>query len=131
MKIICKYNNSLNLPDTIPTDFDYGLYLEKEYLVMGLLTFKKNNDIHYLIDENGSPSWFPFQIFEIKDNSLPKEWFVKINVNNEYVDYKNLMGFDELCNDEDFYDQLLDRDKEAMLIYFKRKMELEKELFNI
>lgn len=36
------------------------------------------------------------------------------------------MGFYELCNDDDFYDLLIDRDYEAACIYFRRKIEVEK-----
>ncbi len=128
MKVVCRYNNPSNLPKGIPDNFDYGLELSKEYLVMGVLTFKQSNDLYFLVDENGSPSWFPYQIFEIVSNELPANWFVKINIGNDYVDYQNLFGFNELCNKEDFFNQLLEREEETMQTYFMRKIELEKEL---
>ena len=128
MKVICKHNDPSNLPSGIPNNFDYGLEINKEYLVTGILNFKQSNDLYFLVDESGRPSWFPFQIFETVNNKLPKNWFVKINVGNDYVDYKNLIGFNELCNDDDFFNQLLERDEEAMQVYFRRKIELEKEL---
>ncbi|HTN36337.1 MAG TPA: hypothetical protein VL053_04630 [Arachidicoccus sp.] len=128
MKVICKYNDPSNLPSGIPDNFDYGLEINKEYLVTGILTFKQSDDLYFLVDESGRPSWFPFQIFEIINNKLPKIWFIKINVRNDYVDYKNLIGFNELCNNDAFFNQLLERDEEAMQVYFKRKIELEKEL---
>lgn len=128
MKVICKYNDPLNVSSGIPDNFDYGLELSKEYLVMGALTFKQSNNLYFLIDENSRPSWFPYQIFEIVTNELPANWFVKINIEDEYVDYQNLIGFDELCNKQDFFNQLLERDEEAMRTYFRRKIELEKEL---
>jgi len=128
MKVICKYNDPSNLPNGIPDSFDFGLEIGKEYLVTGILTFKQSDDLYFLVDENGRPSWFPFQIFETINNELPKNWFVKINVGNDYVDYKNLIGFNELCNEDDFFNQLLERDEEAMQVYFRRKIELEKEL---
>ncbi|PVD49350.1 hypothetical protein DC498_25465 [Terrimonas sp.] len=128
MKVICKYNDPSNLPSGIPDNFDYGLELSKEYLVMGVLTFKQSNNLYFLIDENSRPSWFPYQIFETVTNELPANWFVKINIGDDYVDYQNLIGFDELCNKEDFFNQLLERDEEAMRTYFRRKIELEKEL---
>ena len=73
------------------------------------------DDIENIV-ENGRPSWFPYQIFSIVNNELPANWFVKINIGNDYVDYRNLFGFDELCNKEDFFNQLLERDEEAMKI---------------
>ena len=130
MKIICKYNDPSNLPGGIPDDFDYGLVLSKEYLVMGIMTFKNSDNLYFLVDENGRPSWFPYQIFEISNKKLPCNWFVKINYENQFTDYKNLLGFDELCNNENFFNQLLERDEDAMRIYFRQKIELEKELLD-
>lgn len=128
MKVICRFNDPSNIPDNIPDDFDYGLDLGKEYLVMGMLTFKESNNLYFLVDEGGRPSWFPFQIFEISNNKIPESWFVKINTDNDYTDYFNLISFDELSNQEDYFNQLLGRDEEAMQVYFRRKIELEKEL---
>lgn len=128
MKVVCKYNDPSNLPSGIPDNFDYGLIQNKEYLVTGIMTFKQSNDLYFLVDENGRPSWFPFQIFETTNNELPKNWYIKVNLGNDYVDYKNLIGFSELCNNKDYFNLLLERDEEAMHVYFRRKIELEKEL---
>jgi len=128
MKVICKYNDPSNLLGGIPDNFDYGLEISKEYLVMGILTFKYSNNLYFLVDENGRPSWFPYQIFETINNEIPQNWFIKVNVENDFVDYQNLIGFNELCNKEDFFNQLLERGEEAMQVYFKRKIELLREL---
>lgn len=128
MKVICKYNDPDNVPNGYSNNFDFGLELNKEYLVMGLLTFKKSHDLYVLVDEGGRPSWFPHQNFEIISNDLPYNWFLKINFGDDYTDYQNLIGFKELCNEQDFFDQLLLRNQEAIHTYFKRKIELEKKL---
>ena len=128
IKVQCKHNDPSNIPIGIPDNFDYGLELGKIYLVMGILTFKLSNNIYFLIDESGRPSWFPFQLFEILHNTLPTNWFLKINMGDEYVDYRNLVGFEELCNKEGFFNRLLERDEEAMNTYFRRKVELEKSI---
>ncbi len=95
---------------------------------MSLLTFKGSNDLYLLVDENGRPSWFPHQVFEIVSNILPKKWLVKINRGNEFVDYQNLIGFNELCNKDDVFNRLFERDEEPIRIYFKRKIALEGDL---
>lgn len=128
MRVVCKYNDPENVPNGISNNFDFGLEVGKDYLVMGLLTFKQSNDLYYLVDEGGRPSWFPNQIFEVLSNDLPYNWYMKINVGDDHVDYQNLIGFSELCNEQDFFNQLLERDEAAMRIYFRRKIELEKEL---
>lgn len=124
MKIICKYNDPEKVSDNIPDNFDYGLELGKEYFVMGILTFKDSDNLYFLTDSNSKPSWFPSQIFEISNNKLSDSFSVRINLEDDNVDYRNLIGFDELCNDNEYFNLLLLRDEEAMRIYFKRKFEL-------
>jgi hypothetical protein len=123
MKVKCIYNNPEEISPTIPNNFNYGLVLGKEYIVLGLMCFKKSNTLYFLVDEENRPGFFPFQIFEIIENRIPINWHLKINVNNEFVDYSYIMGFDELCNDEEFYNNLLLRNKEALSIYRSRKNE--------
>lgn len=125
MKIKCIYNDPENTPKGIPNDFDYGLELGKEYLVMGVMTYKSSNNVYFLIEENLRPAWFPFQIFKIIKNDFPKDWYLYINVSDKYSDCYNLIGFEELCNNNSFFNKLLERDEEAMRIYFRRKIELE------
>ena len=128
MRVICKFNDPSNISRDIPDDFDYGLEIGKEYTVMGMLTFKRSNHLYFLIDENGRPSWFPHQIFDVLNNALPQNWFVKINREKDNVDFYNLIGFKELCNSENFFNQLLEREESVMRTYFRRKIELEKEI---
>lgn len=128
MKVICNYNDPLSLPEGIPDDFDYGLEIGKEYIVMGIITYKGSNCLYYLVDTNGRPGWFPFMIFSLKENILPSNWFLKVNGDKENSDIFSLIGFEELCNDILYYDNLTNREEEAMRIYFKRKIELGEEL---
>lgn len=125
MKVVCIYNDPSNVMSGIPDNFDYGLEIKKEYLVMGITTFKESDNLYYLVDENGRPSWFPYQIFKIIENDLPSSWFICVNSDNVYTDYKNLIGFNELCNNEDYFNNLLEREPESLQVYFKRKKELE------
>ena len=140
MKAICKKTTSkdfdLKEVTTIySNDFDYsfggyGLEIDKEYIIMGLLVYQDTKCIYYLTDVNGKPDWFPYLLFEVTDNSIPKHWFVKIYVKNDDSYIYSICGFNELCNDIGFYDKLLERDETALRIYFKRKIELENELLN-
>ncbi|TXI13189.1 MAG: hypothetical protein E6Q66_10480 [Pedobacter sp.] len=128
MRVICKLNDPSNTPSNIPDNFDFGLEIGKQYTVMGMLTFKESGHLYFLVDECSRPSWFPHQLFTISNSQLPKNWFVNINEDRTDVDFHNLIGFYELCNDVDFFNNLLEREEETMRIYFRRKMELEKEL---
>ena len=135
MKAVCKQITSsgfdLKEVTTIfSQDFDYsfggnGLELGKEYIVMGIATYKDSNCLYYLIDVNGNPDWFPYLLFNLSNNSFPNNWFIKINGKREDSDIYSLCGFNELCNEENFYDQLADRNDGAMNTYFKRKLQAE------
>ena len=60
MKVACKFNNPSNVPHNISDNFDFGLEIGREYLVMGMLTFKDSFDVLFLTDENGSQAGFHF-----------------------------------------------------------------------
>ncbi|MBV4360607.1 hypothetical protein [Pinibacter aurantiacus] len=138
MKIICVSTTSKGfdlkeVTTVLSNDFDYGhgghgLEINREYIVMGTVIYQDSSCLYYLIDVNGKPEWFPHLLFDVLDNTLPKRWFMKIYEKDGDGDIYSILGFDELCNNEDFYDLLLVRDDEAMRIYFKQKAELEKEL---
>jgi hypothetical protein len=134
MKIICKQTTSegfdLKEVTTIfSNDYDYnlngfGLELGKEYPVMGIVIYTDSRCIYYLIDVQGRPDWYPYLLFEVFDNSIPKEWYFKINSKDINSDIYMICSFAELCNDPTFYDQILERDSTAMQIYFRRKIEM-------
>jgi len=138
MRAICKQTTSKGfdlqeVTTVLSNEFDYnyggyGLEVNKEYFILGIAVYQNNNCLYYLVDVNGKPDWFPYLLFDVTDNSFPKNWFIKINGKSDDTDIYSLCGFDELCNDDDFYDQLLEREEQAMQTYFRRKIELEKEL---
>lgn len=136
MKVKCKQTTAagFNLKEVttiFSNDFDYsyggsGLELNREYIVMGVVTYVMNNTLYYLVDANRKPDWFPYLLFDITDHSVPPDWSIRVNGKTEVSDIFSIIGFDELCNDEGFYDRLTDREEEAMRIYFRCKKELEK-----
>lgn len=130
MKAICKQNTArtLDLKEVttlFSNEYTYDLELGKEYTIMGLVIYKDSNCLYYLVDEHGRPSWVPYRLFEISDNSLPQNWYVEVLEKNLSGDIFYLSGFYELCNQDDFYDLLAERDPKALEIYFKRKFEIE------
>jgi len=138
MRVICKQTTSSGfdlkeVTTVLSNDFDYnfgghGIELNKEYIVMGIAMYKDSNCLYYLVDTSGRPNWFPYLLFFVSDNTVPQNWFVRMNGKKKNSDIYLVQGFQELCNDEKFYDQLIDRNDEAMQTYFKRKIELEKSL---
>lgn len=101
----------------------------REYLVMGLIIFETYQA--YLIDDNGFISACPCQLFEVIDSKVNSNWHFRITEKNEdiYPFIQALFGYDELCFDKKAYENLIvEKDEEAQRIYFRRKIELEKEL---
>ena len=125
MKVICKHNNPDIGATGIP-DFDHGLELEKEYLVMG--TFLAEKQLWYLIDEGGKPSCYPFQLFQVIDTSISPNWHFKIiEDENDIYPFEKVAvwGYYELCFDQSHYERLVERNENDIRLYFKRKMEEE------
>lgn len=107
---------------------EFGLTVGKEYIVMGMIFGEGSLD--YLIDDGGYASTYPYPLFEVIDNKLPSGWFFKSlkNTDENYPYQEAVWGYYELIFDTDHYEKLVDIDEEAQRIYFRRKIELEKEL---
>src|SRR4051812_7018353 len=127
MKVLCKFNDPLNIPDHIPGDFNYGLEVGKTYLVMATVKYKDTDIVYLLIDENGHPNWFPHLIFDIVDARI-YDWYIGLGANGKTSFITFIAGFKELIEDEEFYSKLIDRDEKSLRTYFVRKIELEKAL---
>ncbi len=106
----------------------FGLIIGKEYIVMGMIFGEGTLD--YLIDDGGYVSSYPYPLFEVIDNRLPVNWFFKSlkNTDENYPFLEAIWGYYELVFDDTHYEKLVDCDEEAVRMYFKRKIELEKEL---
>jgi len=108
---------------------EYGIEVGKEYLVMGLIIFQTYPA--YLIDDNGFIATYPCQLFEISDDRLGSNWHFRITDKNEdiYPFVQAIFGYSELCSDKKAYENLIvEMEEEPQRIYFRRKIELEKEL---
>lgn len=109
-----------------------GLTIGKEYLVMGLITFQTYQS--YLIDDNGFISACPCQLFEVVDNKVNSNWHFRLIEKHEdiYPFVQAILGYPELCSDKKAYENLIvEMEQDTQRIYFRRKIELEKELAEI
>ena len=105
---------------------EFGLTIDKEYLVMGIIIFETYQA--YLIDDNGFISVYPCQLFEIMDHKLTQNWyFRRVNMNEDiYPFIQAIFGYYELCFDKKAYTNLIvEKEEYSERIYFKRKIELE------
>jgi len=144
MKIRCKHNTGKDLrafeSKSLKKDLlgrfgatehtQYGVVIDKEYIVMGMLLGEGTLD--YLIDDGGYISAYPYPLFEVINNKLPSSWFFKAlkNTDENYPYQEAIWGYYELVFENSHYEKLVDVDEEATRIYFRRKIELEKELAN-
>lgn len=106
-----------------------GVTIGHEYLVMGLIIFQTYQA--YLIDDNGLISACPCQLFEITDGKVSSNWHFRLIEQDEdsYPFVQAIVGYPELCSDKKAYEKLIvDMDEDAQRMYFRRKIELEKEL---
>lgn len=101
----------------------------KEYLVMGIIIFESYQS--YLVDDSGVISACPCQLFEVIDDKINATWHFRLIEENEdvYPFVQAIYGYSELCLDKKSYENLIvEQNEEAMRTYFRRKIELEKEL---
>jgi hypothetical protein len=108
---------------------EYGIEIGKEYLVMGLITFETYQA--YLIDDNGFISACPCQLFEVVDSKVNSNWHFRLIAKDEdiYPFVQAILGYPELFSDKKAYENLIvEMEEYAQRIYFRRKIELEKEL---
>ncbi len=72
------------------------------------------------------PSWYPAELFELEDSLLPLEWYYR------YLGYDSnlsaIWGYKELVLDVEHHDNLIERNKEAIRIFLKRKKEIDENI---
>lgn len=107
---------------------EFGLTIGDEFIVMGMLL--GNGTLSYLINDGRVIGSYPYALFEVIDNKLPTSWFFKSlkNTDENYPYQEAVWGYYELVFNNRHYEQLIDFEEEAHRTYFKRKIELEKEL---
>ncbi|MAN26627.1 MULTISPECIES: hypothetical protein [Mesonia] len=104
------------------------LTLGAEYLVMGVIIFKTHQG--YLVDDGGFISVCPCQLFEVIDDKVNTFWHFRLIDNEEdiYPFIQAIFGYPELCADKMAYENLIvNKEEVTERIYFRRKIELEKE----
>src|SRR5690606_5659168 len=117
MKVICKENRAVNLDFNEVTilsskETRFPVVRGNEYIVMGIMIRKDSNCIYYLVDGGGFPDWIPYILFDISHNELSPNWYISIlNKKESTGNIFYLSGFSELCNEEDYHDALVEREK--------------------
>lgn len=131
MKVKCIANSGVvyknyKMPDGFFVSSEFAIEIDKNYLVLGMLL--SEGIISYLIDEDGVPRFLPFQLFEVIEKEMSDDWHFKVYSNfSPYYPYRQaIWGYEALLND-DYLDSLLEREDDALSVYFQNKIRFEEE----
>lgn len=115
-------DKSLNMGYGISDYTLSGLEVGTQYDVYGMGLWEEGH-LLYLIDasNNNEPLWYPYEIFEISDNTLSNAWHIN-NLVDDSITF--IWGYKELVEDSFHAGLIMDRDSEAIKIFQKRKEEL-------
>lgn len=97
---------------------EFRLSVGKEYPVYGMALWR-GHLLLLLCDENGLPNWYPTEIFDISDAEMPFGWKFAYFLEPDSL-LQALWGYDELITTKGHYDALLERDEDALRIFFQQ-----------
>lgn len=127
MKVKCIFNTgeglskqSIELGDSINTK--YPIEVGNIYNVYGQNLYKGTLGYLLIGTYENLPSWYPAELFEVSDSMLPLEWYYQYDANSVI---SAIWGYKELALNETHYDDLIEREDEAIRIFLKRKKEID------
>lgn len=114
-------NKQMDAGESMKSEF--RLTINAEYTVYAMSLWK--GTINYLtLNKYNHPSWHPAELFEVVDNILPLEWYYKFFGYRDDFYLNAIWGYKELI-DPVYYDELIEREPEAIRIFWKRKKEID------
>lgn len=128
MKVICTDNSGSKLSRRY---FDVGysvaskfqLSVDREYYVYAIALWR--GVLSYLvIDNNSNPGWYPADLFQLLDSSLPPSWQFAFFGQTPEQWLNAVWGYEEL-KDANHYDELTNLKEDALRIFYERRGELE------
>ena len=106
-------------------DYHEWITLNKEYNVYGISIF--DEDVTYLIlDRTEKARWYKAELFEIIDTWIPNNWHHKFYGYDNYGLTAKWSYYEQI--DEKHHIDLLEREREAEYIFYKRRKEIDKEI---
>lgn len=99
----------------------YAQYLSQRCLFY-LIATPNRNGLFY-------PSWYPASFFDVVDASIPMKWQFKYSSENEEGSQSptSLWGYHELIQSENHFINLIERDEDALAIFWNRKAEIDQQ----
>ena len=130
MKVKCIANTGEDLSEkTIAVGqlktTEYDINIEKIYTVYSMHMWK--GILSYLLSDelNDWPFWYPAELFEVVDPLLPMEWYFSFNRYENKEPRNAIWGYKEMALDPQHRIDLIERETEALEIFFKRKKEID------
>ena len=102
-----------------------NLEQDNHYIVYGISIWREV--LHYLIipNEEMLPSWFPADLFDVVDQRLPFEFYFHYFGMNDSTGLSLEIGYKEMVLDPNHSNDLIERKKDAIKIFLKRKIEID------
>jgi hypothetical protein len=131
IKSIAKTGESLLQP-TIKVGFSklnvFDFEIGDIFNIYGILALE--NQWSYLLskEKDETPSWYPAELFEVVDHTLPPIFYFDIRVRKNEDGEKCIMafwGYKEMVLDYSYHDDLIESERQALNIFFKRKEEID------
>jgi hypothetical protein len=130
MKVECFHNTGKGLPVSYfslgySSESQFDIEVGSTYSVYGMCLWK--GCLQYLInpDVMPRPNWYPAILFEVRDKGLPESWQFSFLRENEEHGVVAVWGYRELVNSTAHFEGLLERERLAIDVFAKRRMETE------
>jgi hypothetical protein len=134
MILTCLSNQGAVLPDRnidvqagFTRETHFPITIGREYVVYAM-TIRGHDVWYYILDDRNLPYpvWHPAPLFSVVDGKVPSSW--RYIYTSSADDFLAVWAFPEWAQDPGrYYDQLSDRDEEALAIFSRRRQEIDVE----
>lgn len=135
MKVICTSRRRSDVVEpecrAYASEISYELQVGREYTVYG--QYVARGCLLYLIDpyapdDPSRPIWYPASLFSVKDARMPCSWRFAYYPHQGFSGRVTAVwGYEELATSSAHFGGLLEREDEAMLMFIRRKIDLDHE----
>jgi hypothetical protein len=71
-----------------------------------------------VVDDNRQPNWYPMELFDVEDGTLPDNWMFALREGDETGTHA-VWGHPRLVGDPDLDDSLANQDSEARVVFWR------------
>ncbi|WP_157777525.1 S1 domain-containing protein [Nocardia terpenica] len=72
-----------------------------------------------ICDDTSLPYWYPLELFAVSDGTVPRLWELGLHNIGDGV-FQMIIGYPEMARNPEHYDALIDREREAMRIFYQQ-----------